>query len=255
MKHKIFPLHINDVTLNFPEDYKLHQEVINLIKKNNEKIYLSDIIFIMKYKKFVERDDVYSMGDIQEIQLIEECINNIIKNNIEGDIIEAGVWKGGMAMWMKNLLNYYGDNRKLWLFDTFGIFPESLYDKDKKIHLLTEYLFSKKYDINDVRNNFKKLNLLDDTINFVVGDFKDTVPKTDISKIAILRLDSDYYDATLIMLEKYYFKIVKGGYIIIDDYNNEYLGAKEAILFFRNKYNIMETIINKGNGYVYWQVR
>lgn len=252
MKNKIFPRYIDDIIIKYPEDDNIYYEVLNLLK---DKTYTTnDIIFLMKYKKYVTQKDIYSMGAKNEIDLMEECIKTIVNEKIEGDIIEAGVWKGGMGMWIQNLLNYYNDKRTLWLFDTYGKFPESSYDKDRKIHPITEYLFSEKYNINDVKINFEKFNLLDNNIKFIIGEFKNTIPITDISKISILRLDSDYYDSTMLILEKYYNNISKGGYVIIDDYNNEYLAAKEAINDFRKKYNIKNPIINKGYGYVYWRI-
>ncbi|AYV78325.1 MAG: macrocin o-methyltransferase, partial [Edafosvirus sp.] len=85
------------------------------------------------------------------------------------------------------------------------------------------------------------------------GLFQNTVPITVIPKIAILRLDGDYYESTMVVLEAYYFNITKGGYIIVDDYNNDFLACKQAVDDFRKKHNITN-VIQQSNGAIYWQV-
>jgi hypothetical protein len=87
----------------------------------------------------------------------------------------------------------------------------------------------------------------------VVGKFKDTISEN-INSLSILRLDCDYYEPTMLILERYYSYTSIGGYVIIDDFNNEYLNCKEAVMDFRKKYNITNPIINEGGGCVYWIV-
>ena len=156
----------------------------------------------------------------------------------------------------KNILNYYGiKDKKLWLFDTFGEFPASdVNEKDAQIHSITKLLFNKQYNVVD---NFKKFDLLDDNIYFIKGLFEDTIPvmkRNKIKTLSILRLDCDYYEPTMLILENYYKMVVKNGCVIIDDYNNPYLGCKAAVDDFRKRYNITNRIVNKGNGCVYWIV-
>jgi O-methyltransferase len=190
------------------------------------------------------------MARTPEINLMHHIIH--LTKNVEGDIAEFGVWKGGMAMWIKNLLNYYNLNKKLWLFDTFNSFPKSdINNKDSNIHPITEFLFDQQYNVFD---NFKKFNLLDNNINFIIGKFQDTIPHTLIPKLSILRLDCDYYEPTMLILENYYNCISKNGCVIIDDYNNQHLGCKDAVDDFRKKHKIYNKIINLGDGYVYWIV-
>ena len=164
-------------------------------------------------------------------------------------------------------------DRKIWLFDTFTYFPappmsetidgESTHSgtaKDIAIHSITRFLYSKDcmHSVETVKHNFKKFGLLDNNVNFVKGDLNDTIPKVDsnnkIGNIALLRIDNDYYDSILLVLEYLYPKIVKGGYIIVDDYNNPIVGAREAVDDFRIVHDITSPIYNDEEGAIYWQV-
>ena len=212
-----------------------------------------ELIYLLKYKKFVDSPKVYSMCDLNEAATTKQILDDIISKNIPGCLVETGVWRGGMGMWMKSILKYYHSNRKIWLFDTFNYFPEPINSKDKNIHGLTKLIFENMPTISDVQNNFMKYGLMDKNIYLVQGEFSKTIPITNVGPIALLRLDSDYYESTMLVLEKYYWLVSNGGYIIIDDYNNEYLACKDAVDNFRKKYNITNPIIKSDFGSVYWQ--
>ncbi|AVL94424.1 macrocin O-methyl transferase [Moumouvirus australiensis] len=196
--------------------------------------------------------NVYSMCDNNKIKQIEHIIKEVFKRNIPGSFVETGVWKGGMAMWMKCIMKYHNQDRNLWLFDTFDSFPEPKHSKDKIIHNITNLLFEKNPTVQNVRENFKKFGLLDDKVHFVVGNFSKTLQYTDPGKISILRLDSDYYDSTLFVLVSYYHKVVSGGYIIIDDYNNYHVACKNAVDYFRKINKIKSPIFDINKESVYW---
>ena len=247
LKKRIFPYEIEDIIL-----------------KNNIKYpqFLKDIVgdnmtlnFVLKYKEFNERPDTFSMARKSEVEQMRELVKNIANEQISGDLIEAGVWRGGMGMWMKSLMNYYKINTTLWLFDVYGKFPEATHDNDKHVDPVVRYLFSNPPSIETVKNNFNMFGLLDDKIKFIRGDFKETMPSTSIPKISILRIDGDYYESTIIPLENYYFNIVSGGYVIIDDYNNGKLDCKKATDFFRETHGITNPIVSPNSfGAVYWKI-
>jgi hypothetical protein len=250
IKNKIFPFEIESVKISSIED-NIYYELFKPFTSN-----LLELEFLIKYKIYIESPQIYSMARNHEIDQMHMLIKNIIKSKVPGDIIETGVWRGGMCMWIKALLNYNNNyDRHLWLFDVFGPFPKAKHSIDKKIDPIVRILFDKVPNVSQVKNNFRKFNLLDDKVHFIQGDFADTIPNTQIvNGIAILRLDGDYYDSTLIVLENYYKLINSGGYVIIDDYNNKHLGCKTAVDEFRLKNNITNTIISNGIGSVYWQV-
>jgi len=251
MHKKIFPIHISQIELH--PDLQTEPNYDLVIKNAPRELSLDEKIFLLRYKKFVDLPNVYSMCEPKEINQVKFLLEDVIKNNISGCIVETGVWRGGMSMWMQSVLKYHQDNRDIWLYDIFGKFPSSSNSKDQYIHNITEMLFESAPTASDVQNNFKTHGLLDTNIKFVVGDFKHTVPQNQIHQIALLHCDSDYYDSTKIVLENFYSKINKGGYIIIDDYNNPYLACKTAVDEFRSKYNISTPIIDTHGGSVYWR--
>jgi len=109
--------------------------------------------------------------------------------------------------------------------------------------------------INNVYNTFNKLNLNVDNVILVKGFFQDTLQIQEnidnIGKIAVLRLDGDWYESTKICLEKLYDKVIDGGIIIIDDYGH-FIGAKMATDEFRCKNNITSPLIQTDYTEFYW---
>jgi len=258
MKSKIFPVRMLDIKL------KLHiidEEYYSKIVKLCPTIPTYDqMVYLLKYKKFMERKDVYSMCDVNEVEQLHLLMEHVIRNQVTGDIVETGTWRGGMCMMAKAIIKDLEplSSRKIYLFDTFKYFPSPTdvknSPKDTLIHSVTKFLFENMQSVDDVRNNFKRFDLLDDNIHLIEGLFSNTVPKTKIDSIAILRLDSDYYDSTMLVLEHYYKKIVRKGFIIIDDWNNTFLDCKSAVTDFRNKYGITNKITDTHGGAVWWQI-
>lgn len=233
LKYKIFPVQINDIKVN--DNIKTEPYYDRIIKATPRKPTHDEIIFLLKYKKFMNLPYVYSMCSPYKVLQTQKILENVIRKKIYGCLIEMGVWKGGMAMWMKCILNYYHNKRHIWLFDTFEYFPNPENNIDSSIHNLTKILFEQMPSINDVSNNFKKYGLLDETIHFVKGEFTQTISITNPGNIAILRLDSDYYESTMLALDTYYDKVTVGGYVIIDDYNNNFVACKNAVNDFRKR--------------------
>ena len=186
------------------------------------------------------------------ISLYEQCVY-FEKKQIEGDYVECGVWKGGSIglMALANL-KYGKERRKLHLFDSFeGIcFPEEEKDGDKAINEVKPFLRGNEIingKLETIKGFYDTLggngkieenaNLLElkikyprEYIYYHKGWFQDTIPseRNQIDKIAILRLDGDWYASTKVSLENLYDKVVTGGFIIIDDYGC-YEGCKKAV--------------------------
>ena len=252
LRNKIFPIEISNIELNTNiEEEKNYQRIMNVLFRRPT---YDEIIFLLKYKKFIDMPNVYSVCNYQKVNQMKNLLIDVINKNIKGCLVETGVWRGGMGMWMKCILKYYRDKRGIWLFDTFEYFPNPSHEKDSKINHLTNLLFEKMPSIDDVKKNFKKYNLLDESVHFIKGEFTDTLCKVPIHDISILRLDSDYYDSTMLVLNTYYWKISKGGYVIVDDYGNTFLACKNAVDDFRLKNNIELPIINKDGESIYWRI-
>lgn len=195
----------------------------------------------------------YSMVGLKRLNNIQYCIDEVVKNKVEGDFIETGVWRGGSCIFAKALFTIYNEDRKVWVADSFAGLPKpntELYPEDEGDDLYS--LEQLRISEDQVKDNFKRFNLLDDNVKFLKGWFKDTLPTAPIEKLAIVRLDGDMYESTMDGLVNLYHKLSIGGFIIIDDYG-VIPACKKAVHDFREKHGIREEIIDiDGSGY-YWK--
>jgi predicted O-methyltransferase YrrM len=172
--------------------------------------------------------------------------------------VECGVAKGGCLSMMKYVS---GKNNKIFGFDSFEGMPditkEDLSNYNKSCPLTN---FGKVGDnlsggIDNVYNTFNKLDLNMDNVTLIKGFFQDTLQIQqnidNIGKIAVLRLDGDWYESVKICLEKLYDKVIEGGIIIIDDYGH-FIGAKLATDEFISKNNIKSPLIQTDYTEYYW---
>jgi hypothetical protein len=157
-----------------------------------------------------------------EVTMItHERFNNILNfsekiNKLNGDIVECGVWKGGMSIFLTKVFN----NKNIWVCDSYegcqdGV-NEAIYKYDNEKHTKGMYAVS----LEEVIQNFKNFEALDEKrVKFLKGYVKDTLkPEScEIKKISLLRIDVDSYSATLEVLDYLYDKVVKNGMIIFDD--------------------------------------
>lgn len=179
-----------------------------------------------------------TMIGLKRLDNLQYCIETILSEGVEGDLIETGVWRGGACIFMRAVLAAYGiEDRKIFVADSFEGLPKpdaKKYPADKSDkHYIHTYLAVSR---EDVENNFRKYGLLDNQVVFLKGWFKDTLPQAPIEKLSILRLDGDMYGSTIESLESLYPKLSSGGFCIIDDYALP--GCKSAVNDFRSKYMI-----------------
>lgn len=178
----------------------------------------------------------------------------VLKEQIPGDLIETGVWRGGACIFMRGILAAYGDTtRRVFVADSFQGLPKPNADKfsadqGDKHHTFTELMVPR----SEVENNFKKYDLIDDNVLFLEGWFKDTLPRAPIDKLAVLRLDGDMYESTIQALDALYHKVSVGGFIIIDDYGLS--PCAKAVTDFRDKHGIRTTINRIDHYGVWWRV-
>jgi O-methyltransferase len=215
----------------------------------------------LKYVKEYDRLNGYdwpakakTMIGLQRLNNIEDCIRLIIKENVEGDFIETGVWRGGATILMKAVLKELKiENRKIWLADSFEGLPKPncLIYKDDRGNILYKQRILK-VSKEEVQMNFLQYDLLDENVLFLEGWFKDTLPKARIKKLSLLRLDGDLYESTIISLQHLYPKLSPGGFIIIDDYY-AFKNCKKAVDDFRRERNIIDTIIEIDKEAIFWR--
>lgn len=196
-----------------------------------------------------------------------DAVKYILQNNIEGCIIECGVESGNFEhIWINELMKN-NSIRDIYLFDTFGGLVEPTeYDytcKDSKIYQMNKdevYITWKNQVINEKVNGWcytpldkvkQRLNSTgypQNNLHYVVGDVMETLKdKTTIpEKIAILRLDTDWYESSKYELEQMYDNVVRGGIIIFDDYYH-WDGQRRATDDFFKSRNINYIFVDIGN--------
>jgi O-methyltransferase len=172
---------------------------------------------------------------------IEDCVAALIADGIPGDLIETGVWRGGAVIFMRAALAAYGDEaRTVWVADSFEGLPppDPAYPIDAgDLHHTRRRLA---VSLQEVRANFDRYGLLDDRVRFLKGWFKDTLPRAQIDRLGLIRLDGDMYSSTIEALNNLYPKLSVGGFVIVDDYALK--GAREAVDDFRREHTIDDPI-------------
>ncbi|SDX38388.1 O-methyltransferase [Marininema mesophilum] len=194
----------------------------------------------------------HSMIGRERMNHLQTCLTNIIEENIEGDVIETGVWRGGACIFMRGFFKACEvTDRLVWVADSFEGLPkpDSKYPMDASS--LCHTLERLKISLEEVKKNFEKYDLLDDQVKFLKGWFKDTLPTAPIEKIAIARLDGDMYSSTIDALNSLYAKVSPGGYVIIDDFSIP--NCSTAVHDFRKEHGIKEPIVKIDWTGVYWK--
>ena len=162
----------------------------------------------------------HTMIGRKRLRNFREAIETTVREEIPGDILEAGVWRGGACIFARGVLKALGDQtRKVFVADSFEGLPkpDDRYPADEgDQHWQIDYLQS---SLDQVRKNFEAYDLLDDQVAFLEGFFEDTLPQAPIDALAVLRLDGDMYSSTIQVLDSLYTKVSPGGFVIIDDYN------------------------------------
>lgn len=195
-----------------------------------------------------------SMIGLRRMENIQTCVEEVLKDGVPGDLIETGVWRGGAVIFMRGLLRAYNDQERcVWVADSFeGLPPPDgarfPADTGGRHHLFTPL----QINVEQVRNNFRRYNLLDDRVRFLVGWFRDTLPNAPIDRLALLRLDGDMYESTWDALSALYAKLSVGGFCIVDDYGN-IPACRRAVEDFREANRITEAIIDIDGFGVYWR--
>lgn len=197
----------------------------------------------------------YSMIGSRRLDNLEACVRTILNEEIPGDIIETGVWRGGACMFMKAVLNRFGDTTKnIWLADSFAGLPKPKSEADlKKPEFDLAGCKFLQISMEQVQANFERFNLLDERVRFLKGWFCDTLPTAPIEQLSLLRLDGDLYDSTMDALNALYHKVAPGGFVIVDDYGT-WSSCRLAVDEFRKQHGIDAEINTIDESGVYWRV-
>lgn len=183
----------------------------------------------------------------RQISLLRS-VEYIVNNKLSGAIVECGVWRGGsMSLVARKLIQMKDNNRKLFLFDTFEGMPPATDDDQNALNQRAAKILLDESDkmkgdnvwcysgLDEVKRNLAETGYPSANIIYRKGRVEDTLPDDAIDEIALLRLDTDWYESTKHELETLFDKLVPGGIMIVDDYGH-WSGAKKAVdEFFANR--------------------
>ena len=149
----------------------------------------------------------------RKLSTLDYLAKKIYENNIPGDIVETGVYRGTSVLYMTKIF----PDRTIWAMDSYcGIqgYSDVKYKEFEQNTAAGQYAAS----LETVQDNFIRYGELTDRVKFVKGYFTDTLDTVPIEKIALLRFDADTYSATLEVLNALYDRVAKGGFVVIDDF-------------------------------------
>lgn len=193
---------------------------------------------------------------------VEELVTTVLADDVPGDLVETGVWRGGTVILMRAVLAVHGiTDRVVWACDSFEGLPKPdprSYPADEAMAVADDNLKAMldvglAVSAEQVRANFERYGLLDDQVRFVPGWFSESLPIAPIEQIALLRLDGDYYESTwdaLINLEP---KVAHGGFVIVDDYGG-IEACRKAVHDYRASRRIESPIREIDWTGAYWRV-
>ncbi len=199
-----------------------------------------DPVMDAEFRDLVKRLKGLHLQSVARLYALYQAVQYLVKNRIEGDAVECGVYKGASLMLSAWVLQSMGDiSRKLYFYDTFEGWPKAgardrlcaggkavpdmIQEKDKG-----HWNAGKGISLDEVRRNMRSTGYPEDRLVFVKGKVEDTLPGTLPSKIALLRLDTDWYESTRHELIHLFPRLVRGGVLILDDYGH-WKGAKDAV--------------------------
>ena len=228
-----------------------------VVKRTNRAIGFQRLPFDHSARE-VGRDwpsEAETMIGLKRLENIQECVTDVIRNGVPGDLIETGAWRGGATIFMRAILAAYEDtDRVVWVADSFAGLPKpsGRYEAD---HGDAHWTYSElAVSEEEVRANFERYGLLDEQVRFLKGFFQDTLADAPIEQLAVARLDGDMYESTIVALEALYPKLSVGGYLIVDDWG-AVPGCRQAVEDYRREHGITEPVVEIDWTGVYWQRR
>jgi O-methyltransferase len=193
----------------------------------------------------------FTMISPARIDNVEHAVRTVVADRIPGDFLEAGVWRGGVGILIRALLESLRESdRTVWMADSFEGLPAPTHEADRGLALDANWMLPA--SLEEVKANFAGFGLLDDRVKFVEGYFKDTLGDLAVGPLAVLRLDGDYYSSTIETLDPLYDNVSPGGFVIIDDYGF-YEGCRRAVHDFLDSRGLTPELISIDDSGVYWR--
>lgn len=181
-----------------------------------------------------------TMTSIERMYALYSATRYVIDNRVPGDFVECGVWRGGSVMMIALALLRLGcSDRMLWLYDTFDGMPQPSEEDIQEMsgRPACEILAEREKTFDDpfwglaprskIEENLGRTGYPMERVRVIEGNVLATIPSKVPHQIALLRLDTDWYDSTRHEIEHLYPRVARGGVLIIDDYGY-WRGARKA---------------------------
>ena len=196
-------------------------------------------------REIVERALPYTMTGVPRLQALVDSVRYCVERGIEGSFVECGVWRGGSVLAMLLTLQEAGDtDRDVYLYDTFEGMTEPT-ERDvspleppaletwaeaqaQERRPWGELFDPEHFNEQAVRATVRSAGYPEERVHFVAGRVEDTIPAGAPERIALLRLDTDWYASTLHEMEQLYPRLADSGVLLIDDYGH-WEGARRAV--------------------------
>ncbi|HEX4265055.1 MAG TPA: TylF/MycF/NovP-related O-methyltransferase [Verrucomicrobiae bacterium] len=183
----------------------------------------------------------FTMTSPERIYGLINAVRYLIGNKIGGDFVECGVWKGGSMMAVaKTLLSLNSSDRELHLFDTYAGMtaptakdgtrfaretPDQMFVQSKNRDGSSQWCYS---SLEETRRNMLSVRYPEEKIHFIKGPVEETIPQHAPTKIALLRLDTDFYESSKHEMIHLFPRLVSGGVLLLDDYGH-WEGQRAAV--------------------------
>lgn len=174
----------------------------------------------------------YTMVKNAHLLRLSQCVQDVNRRQLPGDLVECGVWNGGSAAFMAvaDRVDRPGPSRAMWLFDSFQGLPRPT-DKDGEFERRSYFMGWTKGSVENVQHIFTRLHISLERVSIVPGWFNETLPITTVETIALLHIDADWYDSVMTVLQCLYDRVVPGGFVVLDDYGF-WQGCQQAVRDF-----------------------
>ena len=187
----------------------------------------------------------YTLTSDERIYALTEAVRYVVRREVPGAFVECGVWRGGSVMAMINALQREGvDDRDIYMYDTFeGMTKPSDIDTSsfdapalehwnkavrKGVHAWPQWFNEELFNLDLVKRVLQDTGYPSERLHFVQGTVEETIPEQVPERIALLRLDTDWYESTRHEMVHLYPLLPPGGVLVIDDYGH-WDGCREAV--------------------------
>lgn len=190
----------------------------------------------------------YTMTGLERMYGLYKAVEYVARSQIPGSIVECGVWKGGSSMVAALSLLAFGDSsRDMYLYDTFEGMPAPGPDDIQYDNLsaaeraarqnIADWSTIANAGVDEVAANLARTHYPASRLHYVKGMVEQTLPGTLPDRIALLRLDTDWYESTRHEMQHLFPRLSPGGVLLIDDYGH-WKGSKKAVDEYLAEHNI-----------------